>query len=224
MGRLLPLALAALTLSLALVFQAKAGSVEGSVRRLPSSSNEGVLRDHYWKVWNGVLPLRTTKEPLHNVTIAITGTGTGTPSGCDVTLSSGRMSPQTIAAREGTSLRFKNRDPFSHVLHARGLASVAGLELAPGKTQTVDVPAGGPWPIVDRNYAHVHGTVHSIPNLVACATIRSDDKFRIPNLPAGTYQLLVLQGPNQVASRSVTVRQGRPARVEALPVPTKKAD
>ncbi len=213
-----------LAASAALVLQAKAGSIEGSIRRLPPSPDDPAPKDHYWKVWNGVLPLRDVKPALSDVTIAITGEAKDSLRGCDVTLSSGAMKPQTIAARAGSPLQVHNKDTTPHELSARGVPSPAHVEVAAGKKGTLEVPVGGPWPIVDRNYAHLHGYLHSIPNLVACATISAADKFRVPNLKPGTYQLLVLRGAEQLGTKKITVRSGRPARAEALVVPMKKVD
>lgn len=223
-GRHLSILTAIVSLSAVLALQANAGTVEGSITRLPPTADAASAQDHYWKVWNGVLPLRETKDPLTDVTIAITGTSSAPPKGCDVSLSGADMSPQTIVARSGSPLQVHNRDTIAHELSARGAAGLTKIEVAGGQKQTVDVPEGGPWTIVDPNYAHLNGHLHSIPNLVACASIGRNDKFRIPDLDSGTYQLVVIRGTERLDTKTITVRSGGTARVEGIAIAMKRAD
>ncbi len=223
-GRHLSIFTAILSLSAIVALQAHAGSVEGSITRLPPTSDATAPQDHYWKVWNGVLPLREAKESLADVTIAITGSVSGPPQGCDVSLTSAEMSPQTIVARSGSPLQVHNRDTIAHELSARGAAGLTRIEVAERQKQTVDVPEGGPWTIVDPNYAHLNGHLHSIPNLVACTTIGRNDKFRISDLDSGTYQLIVLRGAERLETKTIAVRNGGTSRTEGVAISMKRAD
>ena len=116
----------------------------------------------------------------------------------------------------GTTVRIENRDAFTHELSVDGLAGFTPLESGPGKARAIPVPAGGPWELGDRIYGHVDGHLHSMRELVACATVTPSGKFRFDNVPPGPYSLRILRGSEQVAVRRVTVPAGKTLKVDPL--------
>ena len=202
---------------------ASAQTVEGSVRSGGSAvTSEDSPATYYWKVWNGALPEQRTRDDLSDVLAVLTGKFTGPPIGCKFAFRGGDLSPATIAARTGTSVRVENRDAFTHELSVEGLAGFTPLEAGPGKARVINVPAGGPWEVGDRIYGHVEGHLHSMRELVACASVTSGGKFRFDGVPPGTYSLRILRGDAQVASRRITVTAGRPQQVEPLNLNNKR--
>jgi hypothetical protein len=197
---------------------AAAESVEGSIRGNASTqaSSEPSEQDYYWKVWNGALPEQRDTDDHSDVLAVLTGKFTGAPIGCSFGFRGGGLDPSTIAARSGTTVRVENRDAFTHELSVDGLPGFTPLESGPGKARAIPVPAGGPWPLGDRIYGHVDGYLHSMRELVACATVTASGKFRFDDVPPGPYSLRILRGPEQVTLRRVTVPAGKTLKIDPL--------
>jgi len=197
---------------------ASAESVEGSVQGSKSkqASSDSSQQDYYWKVWNGALPERQVNGSHDDVLAVLTGKFTGPPIGCKFGFRGGGLDPSTIAARSGMTVRVENRDAFTHELSVHGLPGFTPLESGPGKARAIPVPAGGPWKLGDRIYGHVDGHLHSMRELVACATVSASGRFRFDKVPPGPYSLRILRGSKQVAIRRVTVPAGKTLKVDAL--------
>lgn len=197
---------------------ASAETIEGSVNGGTSkqASADSGQQDYYWRVWNGALPEQRDKGDHSDVLAVLTGKFTGAPIGCRFGFRGGGLDPSTIAARSGTTVRIDNRDAFTHELAVEGLAGFTPLEYGPGKARAIQVPAGGPWALGDRIYGHVDGHLHSMRELVACATVMPNGRFRFDNVPPGPYSLRILRGSEQVAVRRVTVPAGKTLKVDPL--------
>ena len=197
---------------------ASAESVEGSVqgKKSEQASADSSQQDYYWKVWNGALPEQRDRRDHSDVLAVLTGKFTGPPIGCTFSFRGGGLDPSTVAARSGTTVRIENRDAFTHELSVQGLPGFTPLESGPGKARAIPVPAGGPWELCDRIYGHVDGHLHSMRELVACATVTAGGKFRFDNVPPGPYSLRILHGSEQVAIRRVTVPAGKTLKVDPL--------
>lgn len=197
-----------------------AESVEGSIEGSTSTEArpESNQRDYYWKVWNGALPEQRVKNDHTDVLAVLTGKFTADPIGCTFSFHGGGLHPSTIAARSGTTVRIENRDAFTHELSVDGLPGFTPLESGPGTVRAISVPAGGPWQLGDRIYGHVDGYLHSIRELVACAAVMPNGRFRFDNVPPGPYSLRILHGSEQIAIRRVTVPAGKTLQVDPLTV------
>jgi len=195
-----------------------AESIEGSIKasRSTDARSESDQKDHYWRVWNGALPERRDEGDHDDVLAVLTGKFTGPPIGCTFRFRGGALDPSTLAARTGTQVRVENRDAFTHELAVEGLPGFTPLEAGPGKARVIAVPAGGPWELGDRIYGHVDGYLHSMRELVACARVARNGKFRFDDIPPGPYSLRVLRGAKQVAIRRVTVPAGKILQVDAM--------
>lgn len=193
-----------------------AETVAGSIQASPSAPPKSEQRDHYWRVWNGALPEQRDDGDFDDVLAVLTGKFTGPPIGCTFRFSGGSLEPSTLAARTGTQMRVENRDAFTHQLAVEGLPGFTPLEAGPGKARVIAVPAGGPWPVGDEIYGHVHGYLHSMRELVACARVTPGGSFRFDDVPPGPYSLRILRGAEQVAVRRVTVPPNKPLEVDSL--------
>ena len=199
---------------------ASAESVEGSVRgdTGKQASSDSSQQDYYWKVWNGALPEQPETDDRSDVLAVLTGKFTGPPIGCKFAFRGGGLSPSTIVARSGTTIRVENRDAFTHELSVEKLPGFTPLESGPGKARAIPVPAGGPWELGDRIYGHIEGYLHSMRELVACATVSANGKFNFEDIPPGPYSLRILRGSEQIASRRITVPAGRTLQVDPLTI------
>jgi hypothetical protein len=196
----------------------RAESIEGSVMasRSTSARSDSDRKDHYWRVWNGALPEQRDKGNHDDVLAVLTGKFTGPPIGCTFRFRGGALDPSTLAARTGTQVRVENRDGFTHELAVEGLPGFTPLEAGPGKARVISVPAGGPWKLSDRIYGHVDGHLHSMRELVACASVTASGRFRFDDVPPGPYSLRILRGSEQIAVRRVTVPAGKSLKVDPL--------
>jgi hypothetical protein len=198
---------------------ASAESIEGSVRGSSSDAGtESNQNDYYWRVWNGALPERPATDDRNQLIAVLTGKFTGPAIGCKFAFRGGGLSPATIVARSGTTIRVENRDAFTHELSVEGLAGFTPLEAGPGKARVIPVPAGGPWALGDRIYGHVEGYLHSMRELVACAAIDVNGRFNFRDVPPGPYSLRILRGADQVASRRITVPAGRAVQIDPVTI------
>jgi len=195
-----------------------AETIEGSVRPdlRDTTTTDAEVEDHYWRVWNGALPEATNVGDHDDVIAVLTGKFTGPPIGCTYRFRGGALEPSTLVARTGTQVRVENRDAFTHQLDVEGLPGFTALEAGPGKARIIAVPAGGPWKLSDEIYGHVDGYLHSMRELVACASIEPSGAFRFDGVPPGPYSLRILRGSEQVAARRVTVTAGKALQVEPL--------
>jgi hypothetical protein len=195
-----------------------AESIEGSVRPSPRDTTESDTerRDHYWRVWNGALPEQRNVGDHDDVIAVLTGKFTGPPVGCTYRFAGGALDPSTLVARTGTQVRVENRDSFTHQLDVEGLPGFTPLEAGPGKARIIAVPAGGPWKLSDEIYGHVDGYLHSVRELVACASVTPSGKFRFDSVPPGPYSLRIFRGSEQVAIQRVTVTAGKILQVDPL--------
>ena len=195
-----------------------AETLEGSVRPdlQDTAASDTELEDHYWRVWNGALPEATNVGDHDDVIAVLTGKFTGPPIGCTYRFRGGALDPSTLVARTGTQVRVENRDSFTHQLVVEGLPGFTPLEAGPGKARIISVPAGGPWELSDDIYGHVDGYLHSMRELVACASVTPSGAFRFDGVPPGPYSLRILRGPEQVAARRVIVPAGKSLKVEPL--------
>jgi hypothetical protein len=197
-----------------------AESIEGSIQSPPVAerSTASDQKDHYWRVWNGALPERRDDGDHGDVLAILTGKFTGPPIGCTFRFRGGALDPSTLAARTGTQVRVENRDAFTHELSVERLPGFTPLEAGPGKARIISVPAGGPWALGDRIYGHVDGYLHSIRELVACAEVTPNGKFRFDDVPPGPYSLRILRGSEQVAIRRVTVSADKTLQVDPMTI------
>lgn len=205
-----------------------AAEVRGSLRvanDLPSmlhprESTDQASRSHYWEEWNGVIDLREPRlDPSRELAVVLTGSapqvGEGQPS---FQIQNGGLNPATLVVRVGSRFEIRNADGLAYELEAEGNSDFAPLQTAPGNTRPITLSEAGSWEIRDRVYPHVRGHVVALPDLVASAQLDSNGAFVFRAVPAGTYQLHVYQGAQELASQEVVVEEGRDLQVSPLAV------
>lgn len=225
--------LTALVVPLAVVSTALAVDVTGTVRvpsgfaHTPPESPEQARRARYWEAWNGFLAPRTLGfDPSRDLAVVLTGEGPmteaapaapGAPEPRGFEIRNGGLWPSTLVERTGATLRILNTDPCSHQLTAAGHTALGPTPTAPGLTRQAVVAEAGSWPITDQVYAHVHGHLHVIDDLIARAVVQSDGAYRFSNVAPGTYTLKVFHGERTIQTREgVVVPEGRELTIEPI--------
>ncbi|MEM9188430.1 MAG: carboxypeptidase-like regulatory domain-containing protein [Myxococcota bacterium] len=207
---------------LSLVFASTAAAVPitGSLRVPSNLAPETPPRDAptspNWERPNGVVDTRPPRiDVRREMAVVLVGDLTaGERPASNFQLHGGALQPSTMVAQQGTTLRIENTDACSHELQSEAIEGFAPLTTAPGNARTVPIPETGSFEVTDRLYGHVQGHLHVVSNLVARATVGADGRFRFADVPPGTYTLKAFYRAHEVASREITVEDGREFALE----------
>ncbi len=173
----------------------------------PPASDEAAARVRYWEEWNGLIDPRPTRvDPAREIAVVLTGEGALVEANQPpYRLHNGSLVPETVVVRVGSAFQIRNDDGCSYELFAPGLEEIAPVQTAPGNARPLTVSAAGHWPLAERNYPHVRGHLHAIPDLVARATVEPSGAYVFHGVPAGAYVLHIYHGDHEVSSQPVTV-------------------
>jgi len=125
--------------------------------------------------------------------------------------------PDLLVIVAGQSVRFTNEDTFLHNVFSTSKARPFDLgKPGPGEAREVRFSHPG----VVELYCNIHETMSAtilvLPNR-AFARVDAQGRFRIQDIPPGTYSLFVWGRQLVPSSRKVTVQEGAPLDV-VLPV------
>jgi hypothetical protein len=170
-----------------------------------------------WELENGVKEVLPTRVSAPRE-LAVVLLGSGAPKSnepVDVAISGGELLPSTIAVRVGTTLRIRNEDEIGHELYAVGLDGFSAEATSPNGSRSIHLTKPGNWPVLDHLATHARAHLHVLPNLVASAKVEASGNFVFSDVPPGKYELRVLRGANQIASKTVEVTD-KPLTVDPL--------
>jgi hypothetical protein len=139
--------------------------------------------------------------------------------GCEHAFRGGDLYPSTLVAKAGGKLRIANHDGCSHELYAEGV--FGPLQTAPGRQRVEDVDGAGDWPVRDQLYPHVVGHLHVLSDLVACAEVDENGKYRFEDVAPGKYTVAVLMGDRETASTTIEVGASGNVTVDPLKLAAK---
>lgn len=204
--------------SLALGATALAVPIRGRVRLPdPPPQEDETQHQFYWRVWNGVVDPRPVQaDPPRQLAVVLVGGALDEPVGCEHFLRGGDLYPRTMVVRPDTALNIENRDGCAHELMSDDVPDFAPLATSPGNTRAITIPAGGPYHIADRLYSHVQGVVHTEAGLAACAKVGDDGSFVFEGIPAGEYELRILDGTTTRHTAPVVVVEGEPVTIDPI--------
>ena len=191
--------------------EAAAVDVKGSVRtdETPKASSVQAVRAPYWQEWNGFIePKKPSVDYAREVSVVLVGPESMRDATV-VELSNGTLTPSTIVAQHGSSLRIRNQDDFTHKLYADKLEKFDAIETSPGQSRELQLLQTGDFELGDRFAPHVHGYLHVLPKVSAVANPQSDGSFVFKDVHPGSYTLKVFRGAREVSSETLEVKDGR---------------
>lgn len=175
---------------------------------------------YYWDEWNGFLAPHTPRaNAAESFAVALIGSGSAPPSGCEIRLRGGSFEHETLIAGTGSRIPITNSDGFEYQLFEQGGLFTA-TPTSPGHARRLDaVAAEGHFLIRDRLYPHVLGHLHVVANLVACADLAPNGSYRFSDVPPGEYTVQVFFRGRRVAEQSVRIGDDREVTLDAIEVP-----
>jgi plastocyanin len=210
----------ALTAGLLCASDVRAGDVKGSVRaneEVKLKSVEGV-RAPYWQEWNGFIdPKKASFDYAREVCAVLIGPQP-TRDSVTVVLKNGTLTPSTIVAQVGTTLRIRNDDDFGHELVVKELKGFDAVETSPGSTRSIVMEQTGSFVVQDRLAPYVRGHLHVVAKLTQVVNPGGDGSFKFEDVPPGNYTLKVFRGAKEVSTAEVEVGS-KETEVDTIPLP-----
>jgi hypothetical protein len=183
----------------------------------PSAADAARLR--YWEEWNGFLEPRPSRvDAAREMAVVLTGSGAAsTGEQPALRLHNGSLFPATVVLRVGVATPLRNDDACSYEIYADGNADLGPVQTAPGNARPLTASAPGHWPLRDRNFGHVQGHLHALPDLVARAFVEPGGGYVFRGVEPGTYTVHVFQGEHEVGpAQEVTVGDARELTVAPI--------
>ena len=126
----------------------------------------------------------------------------------------GRTTPVTIVVQPGTTLQFKNTDPFKHKLYGVGVSTFPPNETGSGAHRDWTVPAAGTFEIRDQLAPSLRMFVIAEPNVAGIAYPSLKGEFALSVDNPGSYTLQAFFAgkkigpavPVELAGRDVDVK------------------
>jgi plastocyanin len=210
----------ALTAGLLVASTADAGDVKGNVRATEEVKLKAVegVRAPYWQEWNGFIdPKKASFDYAREVAAVLIGPQP-TKDSVTVVLKNGTLTPSTIVAQVGTTLRIRNEDDFGHELVVDKLKGFDAVETSPGSTRSIVMEQTGAFEVRDRLAPYVHGHLHVIAKLTQVVNPSADGSFAFKDVPAGPYTLKVFRGGKEVSTAELEVGS-KDTEVDTIPLP-----
>jgi hypothetical protein len=211
---------AALLVSAGVGASAAATDIKGSLTTKGERKASGASspRAPYWQEWNGFIePKKNTVDLTREVSVVLIG-AEGSKDATTVRLTGGQLYPQTLVMQQGTSLRVRNEDDFTHKLFADGLAAFDAIETSPGQGRQIQVDQAGSFALHDVLSPHVTGTLHVLPKVTQVALPKADGSYVLSGVSPGSYTLKVFFGDKEVSSSTLDVTSTRDVVVDPVAI------
>ncbi len=206
---------------LAIAGAAAAVDVRGSlrVRGAVEAPQVEAVRGPYWREWNGFIEPRKQAASLSREAAVVLIGQKGASDATTVALLNGQLAPRTIVMQQGTALRIRNRDDFTHKLHAEGLEAFDAIETSPGQGRQLQIDEAGTFAIRDELAPHVSGTLIVLPKVSAVAKVQDNGEFVFEGVDPGEYQLKVFRDGKEVRSLAVTLTDDKKLNLDPIDLP-----
>lgn len=173
---------------------------------------ESARRASYWRTPNGVLPIRPLDVAFDNEVAVVLRREDGKPEKPDkvktVDVLAGKLEPTVVVTHPGSTLRFKNVDPFEHELYSPGLTDFQPDRQTQGSFRPIDFPQEGTFEVRCRLMPNFLGYVVVTPAEIV-AQVKKDGTFSMEDIEEGKYTVQVFHRGKWIATQKVDVEDGR---------------
>ncbi len=151
-------------------------------------------RSCYWNEPNGIIAVRSVQiDPTRDIAVIIVNES-GKPPGPDelatVKVHAGAMERNVVVVRPGSTLRFRNVDPFDHELYSPEMSNFKPERQSNGAFRPIEFHKEGIYEVRCKLMPHFKAyVVSTIANIVV--PMRKDGTFAIKNVGEGKYFLKV---------------------------------
>jgi hypothetical protein len=173
------------------------GKIAGWEKLLPQIYTDGTKPDAHRYTWREPSPTvksdfrKLSANVTRDVCVVALSSGPAAPhDGKIVMVTGGRATPSTIVVSPGSTIKFKNADPFPHSLYEVGNAKWAANPTAPTSTRDWSGDAPGVHEIHDELFPSVVMHIVIDPNAAEFTYPDHDGNFAV-TLPTGEYTVKV---------------------------------
>jgi hypothetical protein len=169
--------------------------------------------DYYWKVENGVLPVKPpTLDVEQSVAVTISRKDGKTPPGFvpeHPEIYGAELVPGIVVAPPKTTLKFHNSDPFVHELYSEDLGKLFEPELQSSQqSRQVQFSNPGVYRIGCKTTPHLQGWVVITPGIVDSKSPGPDGTFLFEDVAPGEYVVKAYFHGEVVAASEIAVEDG----------------
>ncbi len=168
---------------------------------------------YYWNEPNGIAAVRPPRvSPSSDIGVVLTLEGGASPGPNNVEtvkVFAGSLEKDVIVTRPGSTIKFKNVDPFDHSLYSPTIASFKPEQQAKGGVRAIEFAEEGVFEIRCKLFPHFRAYV-VVTKATHVVPVSGDGTFAVSELAPGKYQLKVFHDGNWIHTETVGVGGDKP--------------
>ncbi len=174
-------------------------------------------RMYYWNEPNGITAVRPPMVDLSSdIAMVLIRSDAPEPKPDELTtvkLHAGAMERQVIVTRPGSTIRFRNVDPFDHELYSPGIASFRPEYQSNGSFRPVEFTQEGVYEIKCKIVPHFKAYV-LVTKATMIVPVKRDGTFLVNNVEPGEYTLKILFKGKWIHKESFKLAGGAGPKLE----------
>ncbi|MCP4605593.1 MAG: hypothetical protein GY847_34575 [Proteobacteria bacterium] len=174
-------------------------------------------RAFYWNEPNGIAAVRPFRINLSSDIAIIMNREGATPPKPDelttVKVHAGAMERQVIVTRPGSTIRFRNVDPFDHELYSPGMDNFRPEFQSNGSFRPIEFAEEGIFEIRCKLMSHFRAYV-IVTKATLIVPVQKDGTFLMNNISQGNYDLKVFYGGKWIHKQSFDLAAGAGPKLE----------
>jgi hypothetical protein len=164
--------------------------------------------DYYWKIPNGFvseLPPRVRLSSDISLLMFKEGADSPKPDAlATVKVHVGSLEKQVIATRPGSTIKFRNVDPFDHELYSPQMPSFKPEHQSNGAFRPVEFPTEGVFEVKCKLVPDFSAYI-VVTNATNIIPLARDGSISVENLDPGNYSVKVFHGGKWVHTQSIVI-------------------
>ncbi|MDJ0763759.1 MAG: hypothetical protein QNJ97_12325 [Myxococcota bacterium] len=186
-------------------------------------------RAYYWNEPNGIVPVRPPSiDPSRDLAVVLFRDGASDPKPdplSTVKVHAGALERRVVVTRPGSTIRFRNVDPFDHALFSPTLPVFKAEQQSNGAFRPIEFQNEGVYEVHCRLMPHFKAYV-VVTKASAIVPVKPDGTFALADVEAGNYTLKVFHEGKWLHTQSFALGNGNPreAKLEIELKPESSAD